>query len=68
MPVKLRLSKSRAHRITPEAIAAFQAGDRMALHRALGALCLGPWMPSPLETDGPTPPTWSAPRSAWRDE
>ena len=65
MPIKRRLSKGRAHRITPEAIAAFEAGDRMALHRALG---LGPWMPSPLETDGPEPPTWSAPRSAWAAE
>ena len=45
MPVKRRLSKERPHRITPEAVEAFEAGDYMALHRALG---LAPWEASPL--------------------
>jgi hypothetical protein len=45
MPVKRRLAKGREHRITPEAIAAFEAGDYGALHRALG---LRPWEASPL--------------------
>ena len=45
MPVKRRNSKTRQHRITDEAVEAFQAGDYIALHRALG---LPPWHPSPL--------------------
>lgn len=45
MPVKRRLPKSREHRVTPEAIAAFEAGDYHGLHRALG---LRPWEESPL--------------------
>ena len=46
MPVKRRVQKSRAHRITPEAVAAFTAGDHCALHRALG---LKPWEASPVD-------------------
>jgi hypothetical protein len=45
MPLKRRHAKSRAHRVTPEAIEAFRARDFLALHRALG---LKPWQPSPL--------------------
>ncbi len=45
MPVKRRLIKGRVHRITPEAIEAFAAGDFLALHQALG---LKPWEVSPL--------------------
>lgn len=45
MPVKRRLSKVRDHRITEEAIEAFEAGDYLRLHAALG---LRPWEPSPL--------------------
>ena len=45
MPVKRRVAKSRAHRITPEAVEAFRAGDYLALHAALG---LRPWEVSPL--------------------
>lgn len=45
MPVKRRTPKGRAHRITADAIAAFEAGDYHALHRALG---LRPWQESPL--------------------
>lgn len=53
MPTKRRTAKSREHRITPEALAAFKAGDSIRLHRALG---LRPWQPSPLEADtGPVP-------------
>jgi hypothetical protein len=55
MPVKRRQPEHRLHRITPDAVAAFTAGDRAALHRALG---LPPWVPSPLRVgDGPCP--WS---------
>ena len=45
MPVKRRESKAYAHRITPEVIAAYEAGDFFRLHRALG---LKPWEISPL--------------------
>ena len=45
MPAKLRNPKGYAHRITPEAVEAFLAGDCVGLHRALG---LAPWQPSPL--------------------
>ena len=45
MPIKRRSSKAMKHRITPDAIEAFIAGDYLALHRALG---LAPWEPSPL--------------------
>ena len=45
MPVKRRNSKARPHRITPDAIEAFRAGDFMALHAALD---LAPYEPSPL--------------------
>lgn len=48
MPIKRRTPKARDHRVTPAALAAFAAGDSLALHRALG---LKPWQPSPLETD-----------------
>jgi hypothetical protein len=45
MPVKRRLSKGRAHRITAEAVEAYKAGDYLGLHRALE---LRPWEVSPL--------------------
>lgn len=54
MPIKRRIAKVRHDRITPEAIDAFRAGDAQALHHALH---LRPWQPSPLEVDGPMPPT-----------
>ena len=60
MPVKRRLAKQKP-RITPEARAAFEAGDKMALHRELK---LPPWMASPLEVDDPHPPSWAG-QSAW---
>jgi hypothetical protein len=55
MPTKRRAAKGRQHRITPEALDAFRAGDLLALHRELG---LRPWQPSPLETDTPEPPNY----------
>lgn len=53
MPTKRRAAKGRTHRITRDALAAFQAGDAIALHRALG---LRPWQPSPLDAVTPEPP------------
>ena len=54
MPVKRRKSKMRAHQLTPEVFAAFDAGDKNALRRALK---LPHWHASPLDTDpaGPAP-------------
>lgn len=52
MPAKRSNPKQRENRITPEAVAAFHAGDWMALHRALG---LRPWEVSPLDA-GREPP------------
>ena len=51
MPVKMRASKERRHRIMPEAVEAYRAGDYMRLHAALG---LKPWecSPLPVEVDG----------------
>lgn len=56
MPVKRRASKHREHRITPEAVEAFRAGDYTALHRALN---LRPWEDSPLDVDFDPPPDWA---------
>lgn len=53
MPSKRRAAKGRLHRITPETVNAFRAGDAIALHRALG---LRPWQTSPLDADTPEPP------------
>jgi len=63
MPVKLRHPKQREHRITPEAIAAWRAGNWMALQRALG---LRPWQVNPLDADEPEPPH-DRPGGPWRD-
>lgn len=52
MPVKRRIAKVRDHRVTPEAIAAFRAGDERGLHAALG---LRPWEASPLDVVNPYP-------------
>ena len=70
MPVKRRIQKNRPHRITPEAIAAWEAGDFDALHCALG---LRPWERSPLPrtltalgVDQGPPPEWENPQtSTW---
>lgn len=62
MPVKRRLHKGREHRITQEAIEAFEAGNYSRLHAALG---LGPWQASPLPdricglgVEDDAPPEW----------
>lgn len=67
MPIKRRLAKGIAHKITPEAIEAFRAGDWLGLHRALG---LAPWQPSPIDTDTPEPPAWATQRgkTGWAEE
>ena len=57
MPVKRRAHKGRPHRVTPEAIDAFSAGDSSALHDALG---LPPWVPSPLEVHPDEVSPWPA--------
>jgi hypothetical protein len=61
MPVKRRKSKMRAHQLTPEVFAAFDAGDEYALRRALK---LPLWHASPLDTDlaGPAP---YGPETGW---
>lgn len=63
MPAKRRSAKARECRITPAALAAWEAGDRLALDRALG---LRPWEPSPLDAEGACP--WgegTAAAAAW---
>lgn len=54
MPAKRTKAKQRQARITPEAVAAYRASDRVALHRALG---LKPWEASPIDATGDCP--WS---------
>jgi hypothetical protein len=63
MPVKQRTPKSKQHRITPAAVAAYKAGAWMDLHRALG---LYPWDVSPLDAVDAEPPAWAPPNDAWR--
>ena len=65
MPVKARRTKIPEHPVTTAALDAFEAGDERALAAAIRQR---PWQPSPLEVDGPEPPTWSSPGSAWRTE
>ena len=55
MPVKKRKSKLRAHQLTPEVFAAFDAGDEYTLRRCLN---LPPWHASPLDTDLAGPPPY----------
>jgi hypothetical protein len=55
MPTKRRAPKRAEHPITPEAVAAFIAGDSVALHRALG---LRPWQDSPLGVGDWKRPAW----------
>ncbi len=53
MPVKRRAGKVHERAITPEAVAAFKAGDWLALHAALR---LHPWECNPLDANaGPSP-------------
>lgn len=56
MPTRRRRRKRQEHAITPAAIAAFRAGDWMALHAALN---LKPWQYSPLDA--------TETRQAWED-
>ena len=62
--VELRTPKARQHRITATALEAFEAGDWIALHRALG---LRPWQPSPLDAATPEAPEWAGRLDAWRE-
>jgi hypothetical protein len=55
MPVKRRKSKMMALQLTPEVFAAFDAGDKNALRRALKLLH---WHASPLDTDLAGPPLY----------
>ena len=55
MPTKRRTPKVREYTITPEAVAAFRAGDRFRLHRALG---LKPWNHCPLDVGDFERPAW----------
>jgi hypothetical protein len=48
VPVKRRKSKIKPYKLTPEVFAAFDAGDELALRRAL---LLPPWHASPLWDD-----------------
>ena len=49
-------------RITPAAVEAYRAGNRLELHRALN---LPPWQPSPLDAVGacPWPPSTAGGRT-----
>ena len=63
MPTKRRTPKRAEHAITPEAVAAYRAGDAMRLHRLLG---LKPWMESPLRAIGECPwPAGSGGEATW---
>jgi hypothetical protein len=62
MPTKRRLLNERAYRVTDATVAAFAAGDSLALHRPLG---LKPWQPGTLDVDTPEPPAWAG-RTAGR--
>lgn len=63
MPSKRRTAKARDIRITPAALAAWEAGDERALHRALG---LRPWEVSPLHAEGECPwPIGTGAASTW---
>ena len=61
MPAKRTRSKARAHRVTPEAVRAYQARDWGALHRALG---LKPWEASPLDINA-SENAQRRPKSPW---
>lgn len=61
--VRRRKREARTGQVTPEAVAAFRAGDWLALHRALR---LPPWQPSPLDAHGECPwPPGSAGEGSW---
>jgi len=52
MPARRANTRRAENAITPEAVAAYRAGDHLALHRALG---LKPWQVSPLGAFGACP-------------
>ncbi|WP_189375237.1 MULTISPECIES: hypothetical protein [unclassified Mesorhizobium] len=56
------LNRGAKRRISPDAVAAFRAGDHQALATALGLL---PWQPNPLDVDAPLPPAWASSGTAW---
>ena len=63
MTKRYRRRTARMGNVTPDAVAAFQRGDRTALHRELD---LKPWQPSPLDVDGACPwPLGSAGQNTW---
>jgi hypothetical protein len=63
MTKRYRRRTARTGNITPDAVAAFQGGDRTGLHRELG---LKPWQPSPLDVNGACPwPPGSAGQDTW---
>lgn len=54
MPTKrTKITRNRVPTLTAEAVAAFKAGDAMALSAELR---LRPWWPNPLDVDTDTPP------------
>ena len=63
--IRRRTRNQQAGRITPEAVAAFVAGDHVTLKRALR---LPPWQVSPLDADGACPyPPQTAAAATWAD-
>lgn len=63
--LRRRKHVERAGRMTPEAVSAFEAGDRTTLHRLLR---LPPWQVSPLDAVGECPwPDRSAGANTWPD-
>jgi len=63
--IKRKPRLQRAGRITPEAVAAYQHGDKIALHAALR---LPPWQLSPLDAVGACPyPPRAAGATTWPD-
>ncbi len=60
-----RVNRTQRVRVTPEAVAAFHAGDAMELHRLLR---LKPWQASPLDAVGDCPYSAnSAGGASWQD-
>lgn len=63
--IRRRTRNQQAGRITPEAVAAFVAGDHAALQRALR---LPPWQVSPLNAVGACPyPSGTGGADTWDD-
>ena len=62
MPASRRRAKARRGRITSEAVAAYQAGNWGAPHRALR---LKPWEANPLDVQAPEDAEIRGPASPW---